>query len=245
MSKQSGLGDALWIGGADLSGDAQAVDQISGGPAAGDFTAIDKSAMERLGLLRDGHLAATTFFNKTAGQAHPTLAALPTADTIVTYCRGTALGGNAASINGKQLDYAGTRATDGMLTFKTQVDANGYGLEWGTLLTAGKKTDTSGSNGTGVDFTTVSTALGWQAYLHVLALTGTNVVITLQDSADNATFNNLTGGAFASATAVGAQRLEGGRTATVRRYLRVVSSGTFTSATFGVSFVRNATAVAF
>lgn len=245
MSKQSGLGDALLIGGYDLSGDTGSVDTVNGGPVAGDFTGIDKSAPERIGLLRDGHLGWMSFFNDAAGQAHPVLSALPTADVIGTYCRGTALGGNAASINGKQLDYAGSRAADGMFTFKVQIDANGYGLEWGNLLTAGKRTDTSGTNGTGVDLTTVSTAFGWQAYLHVTALTGTNVIVTIQDSADNGTFANLTGGAFTSATAVGAQRLAGGSTATVRRYLRVVSSGTFTSATFLVNFVRNATAVSF
>jgi len=72
------------------------------------------------------------------------------------------------------------------------------------------------------------------------AFTGTSVTATIQDSADNSTFATLTGGLrFTAATAAGVQRLQGGRTATVRRYLRVATTGTFSSATFSVVFVRN------
>ena len=61
--KQSGLGDALFISGYDLSGDIQAVGNIGGGPAALEFTGINKSAHERKGGKLDGRLQATTYFN--------------------------------------------------------------------------------------------------------------------------------------------------------------------------------------
>jgi len=245
VAKQSGLGDACFVAGYDLSGDIGALDSISGGPATLDVTAIDKSAHERIGGQRDGGLEFTAFFNPATDRAHPRLKLLPTTDQIASYLRGTALGGQAASIVAKQLNYDGTRGEDGSLTFKVNAVGNGYGLDWGRSLTAGKRTDGAPTNGASVDHTDATTAFGWQAFLHVFAFTGTSVTVTLQDSADDAAFANLTGGAFTAASGVTSERLEGGRTATVRRYLRAITSGTFSSATFAVVFTRNLTAVAF
>jgi hypothetical protein len=246
--KLTGLGSNFYVDGVDLSGDALGFSRIGGG-LAGVFpkTGIDKYAYERVGGGHDGSMEWQTAFNVDASRAHLTLRGLPTADRVVSFFHqvGT-LGNAAASLVGKQINYDPTRGNDGDLNLTVQALANGYGLEWGNQLTPGKRTDTAGTNGTGVDFTTVSTAFGWQAWLHVFALTGTNVVLTLQDSADNVSFANLSGGAFTSATGVTSQRLESAsRTDTVRRYLRVVSSGVFTSATFAVMFTRNESAVAF
>jgi hypothetical protein len=247
MAKTSGLGDNLLVDGYDLSGDTQDLKTVRGGITTLDVTGIDKSAYERVGGVRDGQIQWTSHFNPTAGAtAHAVLSTLPTTDRQVTYLRGTVLGNAAASCNGKQLNYDLTRGTDGKVNLDLDVQANAYGLEWGTQLTAGLRTDTSATTpGTGVDLTTVSTAFGWQAYLHVTAITGTSVTVTLMDSDDNSSFTNLTGGAFTAATAVGAQRLQGGRTATVRQYVKAKTTGTFTVATFAVVFVRNDAAVAF
>jgi len=92
---------------------------------------------------------------------------------------------------------------------------------------------------------TLATAFGLQAYLHVFAITGTDVTIKLQDSADNATFADLAGGAFTQVTsAPGWQRIALSNTATVRRYLRVATTtvGGFTNAAFFVQATRNETA---
>ena len=246
MTKQSGLGDNLYLSGVDLSGDTNSIGQVGGGPAPLEFTGIDKSAYERIGGERDGRLSWVSYFNPTG--AHPTLSALPTADVHLMYCRGTTLGNPAACMVAKQPNYDGKRDTSGAFLFSLDAVANGFGVEWGTLLTAGKRSDTTATNGTGVDLTTVSTAFGWQAYLQVFSFTGTSVTVQLQDSADNASFANLgAGGAFTAVTAApGTQRLVSpGATDTVRRYLRVATSGTFSQATFAVVFVRNATAVTF
>lgn len=245
MAKQSGLGDAFWLDGYDLSGDIGSLKKISGGPKPWEATGIDKSAVERIGVTRDGAMDFTAFFNPATAQAHPRLSSLPTTDVTATYARGTVLGNPAVCLIGRQINYDPKRGADGSLTFDVSAQADGYGLEWGVQLTAGKRTDTTATNGTAVDLTTVSTAFGWQAYLHVFAITGTSVTVTLQDSADNSSFTNLAGGAFTAAAAVGSQRLAGGATDTVRRYVRAITSGTFTSATFAVVFVRNATAVSF
>lgn len=245
MAKQNGLGDNCYVGGYDLSGDIGSLSRIGGSIATLDVTAINASAMERIGGLRDGSIEFTSYFNKASGRAHPALSTLPSTDRIVTYCRGTTLGNPAACLNAKQINYDGTRAADGAFTFTVQAQANGYGLEWGRQLTAGLRTDTTGTNGTGVDFS-ASTSFAWQAYLQVTALTGTNVVVTLEDSADNVSFATFTGSAFTSVTSVpAAERIAGAAGSTVRRYVRAVTSGTFTSATFSVVLVKNDTAVVF
>ena len=248
MPKTGGLGDMVLLGPYDTSGDYQALDNISGPRGTFDSTGVNKFANERLLTTQDGAISATTFFNPgiEANALHALAKTLPTSDVQICYGRGTVLGSAAACMVAKQINYDPTLGQDKSLTFKIDAQANAVGLEWGEQLTAGVRTDTvATSPATGVDFTTVSTAFGWQAYLWVTGFTGTSVTVTLQDSADNATFANLTGGAFNAAAAVGAQRLQGGSTATVRRYLRAITTGTFSSASFCVVFVRNTNAVNF
>lgn len=242
MAKQAAMGDRLLVGGVNLSGDIGSLQRIAGGPAGWDVTCIDKLAYERIGLERDGGIDFTSYFNKAVSAAHLTLSPLPRTDTLVSYFRGTALGGPMASCVAKQVGYDWTRGQDGSLTIGVNSVANGYGLEWGVQLTAGIKTDTAATNGTGVDLTTVSTSTGWQAYLHVPSITGTSVTVTIQDSADNVSFANITGAAFTAVASPGPgwQRLQAASaTAVVRRYVRAITTGTFSNAQFAVQFVRN------
>lgn len=249
MSKQAGLGDRLFVAGYNLSGDIGSLGRIGGGLAGTqDVTGIDKSAYERIGLARDGSLEFSAFWNVATDRAHLRLSALPTTDQILTYCRGAALGSPAASLVGKQINYDPSRAASGELTIAVQALANAYGIEWGRLLTAGIRTDTSATNGSSVDFGTGSTAFGLQAYLHVFAFTGTSVTVKLQESSDDGAgdaWADVTGGAFTAATGVTSQRIETARGQTVERYLRVVTTGTFSNAQFAVAVTRNDTAVTF
>ncbi|MFK0140718.1 hypothetical protein [Streptomyces murinus] len=249
MSKSSGLGDNLYIAGYDASGDISALGNIGGGPATLDFTAINKSAMERKGGIRDGRIEYTAFFNHVdAGTGtHEVLSALPTSDQIVTYCRGTQLGSPAACLVSKQIGYDGTRGTDGTFTFAVSSQANRFGLEWGQQLTAGLRTDTAATQGASID-TTAAASFGAQAYLQVMAFTGTDATITIQDSADNSAFTDVTGLAFTQVTAAPTtQRIATGATATIRRYLRVVTTttGGFSNLVFNVVAAKNQVAVTF
>lgn len=248
MAKQSGLGDALFIAGYDLSGDINALGNIGGGPATLETTGIDKSAMERIGGVRDGRLQMTSYFNPATDRSHLRLSTLPTSDVIAAYFRGTALGGPSANIVAKQIGYDGTRGDDGSFTFTVEAQANSYGLEWGRSMTAGKRTDTTATNGSSVDLGTGSTAFGLQAYLHVFAFTGTSVTVKLQESSDNGAgdaWADVAGGAFTAATGVTSERIATSGSQTVERYLRVVTTGTFTSAVFAVSVIRNDVATSF
>lgn len=157
------------------------------------------------------------------------------------YFRGTTLGNPAACMIGKQLNYDPTRADDGALTIAVRAEANGYGLEWGRSLTAGKRVDTGATNGSSID-TTASASFGAQAYLQVFGFTGTDATITIQDSADDSSFANVSGLGFtAVTTSPTVERLATSNTATIRRYLRVATttSGGFSSLTFAVVIIKN------
>lgn len=241
--KESGLGDNLYIAGYNASGDIQQLGRIGGGPALLNMTGIDKSAFERKGGLRDGALEMTTFFNhdSVTPATHEKLSALPRTDVLLTYCRGTTLGSPAASLVGKQVGYDPQRGDDGMITFSVSAQANGYGIEWGRQLTPGVRTDTAAANGTGID-TTASADFGGQAYLQVFAFTGTDATVKIQDSADNATFADVTGLAFTEITAgPTSERIAIANTATIRRYVRAITetTGGFTELAFAVNFIKN------
>lgn len=246
--KSSGLGDGLLVQGYDFSGDWASIQDIGGGPSPLDTTDITKSAFARIGGLRDGRLNATSFFNPAAARAHPRLGSLPRTDVILTYLRSTVLAAPAACLNAKQANYDGTRGQDGAFTFTVNGLGNAYGLEWGKQMTAGVRTDTSATNGTGVDFGTGSTAFGLQAYLQVTAFTGTSVTIKLQESSDNGSgdaFTDVTGGGFTLVAGITAERIQTTRSLTVERYLRVVTTGTFSSVSFQVMANRNTTSTVF
>lgn len=242
MAKATGLGQRFFVGAFDLSGDTGSASRIGGGPTPIDLTGIDKSAYERVGGLRGGSIEWSSWFNPT--NAHPALSALPYTDIITTWCTSTVLGDPAASQIGKQIDYAPERGADGTMAIAVVAQSNGFGIEWGQLLTAGLRTDTTATNGTGID-TTASASFGGQAYLHVTAFTGTSVVIKIQDSADNATFADVAGFSFTTVTGVTSERLQLTATATLRRYLRVITTGTFSNAAFVVNVVKNQSVTVF
>lgn len=244
MAKQTGLGDHFSVGGYDISGDIGSIQQISSPMTPLEVTDITLSAPQRLGGLRSGGMQFNAWFNKATSRAHPVLSALPRTDTIALYGRGASIGSPGAACQCLQIDYNPTRAQDGALSFATTVQSDGYGLEWGDQLTAWMRTDTSATNGTSLDGS-AATTFGAQFYLACNSVAGTSVTVKIQDSADNSSWADLSGASFTAvlAGAVSAQRIA--VTGTVRRYLRAVSSGTFSSATFAVLAVRNQTTVSF
>lgn len=259
MSKSSGLGARFFVDGHNLSGDIGSLGRIGGGPAALDMTGIDKLAFEREGGLRDGGIDFSAFFNPeratddpgvTEDRAHAILSPLPRADVIATYCHRATIGSPAACEVAKQIGYDPSRGADGSLTIAVSTQANGYGVEWGQLLTPAARTDTEATDGDSVDFG-AGALFGLQAYLQVEAFDGDDVTIKLQQSSDDGggdAWADVTGGAFAEVVAApGAQRIQTARTQSVERYLRVVTttSAGFTSVEFVVVAVVNRTLVRF
>lgn len=239
MAKTSGLGDNFYIAGYDLSGNLASLEEIGGGPAAGDVTAINKSAHERIGLHRDGGFQFTTFIDIAAGGEHVAFSTLPRTDVVASYYRGTTLLNPTASCIGKQIDYDPSRDTSGNIHAKVSVQANGYGLEWGKMITAGLRTDSAATTGAFVDDNAAGTAFGGQAYVQLVAFSGTSVTVDIQSATTSGGAYATTGLTTTAMTAIGAQRLSVANTTTINRYLKVVTTGTFSNAVFAVAFTRN------
>jgi hypothetical protein len=247
MTKTAGMGDNFYIGGVDLSGDVNALSSIHGGPAALDFTTINLQAFARQGGLRDGGIDFTSLFDPYAAGVPAGQFLLPTTDQIASYFRGTAIGNDCASMVSKQVNWDPTRGTDGSFIFSESMQSNGFGLEWGTQLTPGIRTDGSATAASAANSfdTGGSLAFGAQMYVHLFAFAGTSVTIKVQDSSDNITFTDIAGTSLTTAaltTAPQAVRIAIPNTTTVRRYIAVGTVGTFTNAQFAVHVTKNLTA---
>lgn len=242
--KTTGLGDQFYVGGFDLSGDIASLESITQPMTPLDVTAINKSAHERIPGMIDGSMAFTAFFNPAVGQEHPVFKTMPRTDVQMMYFNQALLGNPAAAQIGKQVDYAPKRGNDGSLTASVSAQANGFGLEWGTMLTAGKRTDTAATAGANFDFG-AATSFGFQAYLQVFAFTGTDVTIKLQDATTSGgAYADIASGAFTAVTAAPfVQRIAVAGAATVREFVKVTTTtvGGFASVTFAVVLVKNTT----
>ena len=239
MAKQSGIGSNLYVAQFDVSGDIGAIGSIDTSRALLDLTDITESGFERTVGRRDGQITFSSFWNTAAGQAHPALSALPSADRIVSAFIGSTVGSAAASLVAKQIGYGPSFGEDGSLVASTTALANGYGLEWGEMLTTGKQTFASGTqNGTSIDLGSVSTLFGAAGYLHAFSLGSGTPTVTIQDSANDTDFLAVTGMGFTAITAATSERVQGAVGATVRRYVRIQVTGTYTALVCAVAFVR-------
>lgn len=248
MTKQNGLGNRFAVGTALISNDVGSVSTISCPVGQFDVTGLDSSAHERIGTIRDGMINFEPFFNDAAGAAHATLSTLPRTDVLTTFAHANTQGAAAACLLGKQVNYDGTRAAGGELTFANNHIGNGYGLEWCKVLSTGVTTSTGAENLASLDLGTGSTSFGLQAYLHVFAFTGTSCTITIEESSDDGSgdaFAAVTGGAFAAASAATTERIATANDQTVERYLRLALTGTYSNIQFLCLVNRNVTETEF
>lgn len=249
MAKTHGMGDQYWYGGNDLGATVNSLSRIGGGPAPIDLTDITQSAYERKGGQRDGGMTTVHYFDPTV--AHPVLSLLPTADVIATYAHTTAIGGWTANVVAKQIGYDGSRAQDGGYLLTVDAQANGYGLQWAMQATAGKRTDaaaTAAGAVTALDQASATPgAFGGVMWVHLFSLGSGSVTIKLQESSDNGAdaYADVTGATTGALSSGGqALRVELGLI-NVERYIKVVTTGTFTNAVFATSFYRHRVATAY
>lgn len=246
MAKETGIGNACYVAGHDVSGETQTW-QLSGAKNMQNATTIRQPAFDRLGLFSDGSYSYETLLDTDEDHAHEYLSTLPTTDELVSILHRETIGAVHWTSFHKQINYDGTRAQDGSLLFKTDGQSS-KGTFWdiGNLLTAGKRTDTAATNGASWDGGTAKN-FGLQAYLHVFDHSGDPATVKLQSSSDNGAgdaFADVTGGGFAAVSTAGyGERIVTARDAAIERYLRVVTTGTFTSITFAVAVVVNDTEV--
>ena len=238
MTTKSGLGSRFFLDGYDISGDVGAIGTIRAGRSPLDVSSIDVSGTKRISGRKFGEMDWNVFFNDAAAQEHVALKAITRTDRYALWAQScSAIGDLGVAMLGKQMSYDWAFGADGGAIGTVQMLSNGAPTEFVELLTPGKRTDTTATNGASLDGA-AATTFGLAAYAFLTDFSGTDITLTLEDSANNSAFSAITGGAFTAFTAVGAQRIQTAVGGTVRRYVRVVSSGTFSSATFVVVFVR-------
>lgn len=239
MPKQSGLGDQLYIAGYDIGADINSIGSIATPRTTLPATGITQEANARMFGTRDASAELTSYWNTDAGQVFDVLSGLPRTNVDLMYLRGSGVGRAAFCMVAKQIDYNPTRGDDGSLLSTTSAPSAVYGGDWSRQLTAGAVTHASAADGTTYD-TGASAAFGFQAYLQAFSIGSGTAEVTIQDSADGSTWADLTDGAFTDVTTQTVERIQSSSaTATVRRYLRVVTGGTFTDLVFAVAINKN------
>ena len=241
MAKTSGLSVRLYAGGYDMSGDVSAINSINDSQALIEVTGLDSSAVERLAGLGDGAVEINGWFNAASGQIHAALlnsGKVRTADVVVLIPLGVTVGDVCAFLVAKESNYGLNRGADGSLAVSSGYQANGFGIAWGLMLTAGKRTDSSAATGSSIDNSS-ATATGASAVVEVFSLGSGTVTPVVQDSADNSSFSAISGLTFTNVTsAPSAERLATSATATIRQYVRFATTNTFTNAVIACGFKR-------
>jgi len=238
MAKGYGLDSHFAIGGIDLTGDTASINNLSSPRGTFVKRGLDRKAEERIYGKTDGSIGLTSYYNPAVNQAHAKYKTLPTTDQDLMAAFSGSIGGWGAAMRALQINYDGTRDADGDFLLNVDAQASaGVALDHGRLVTAWPRTDTSATNGAGVDFGSGSMTFGLRAWLQVFSFTGTSVTVKLQESSDNGVgdaWADVVGGGFTAATAAGVQRIATATNLTVERYLRAVTTGTFSSASFVV-----------
>ncbi len=236
MAKVSGLGVRLYAAGYDLSGDVNMVDTIGYTQQLLDVTTLDVESTGRIAGLSDSSLTVNGWFEAASDHAAYTSnsGAMPTADQVVFVQMGTALGDTFAGMTAKEATYV-VNLTSGsaLATTATYSSTAGQQVDWGVTLTASKTTNASAASGTGVDNAT-SSANGCVAYLEAMSLASGTCVVKVQHSTDNSTWADLI--TFTGVTGRVAQRATA--SGTINRYLRVTTSGSFSTIVFVAGVAR-------
>lgn len=201
------------------------------GTGAGTYT------LPALGTIVMTYTVAPTWNWFSLGVAHQAFSPLIRGDSQAMYFRGTTLLNVAAMCVSKQDNYDPTRDNTGGVNAKIDVEANGFGMEWGNMLTPGLRTDNGATTGSAVD-QLAGSVFGAQFYMQLIELVGTNVQVTVTHATTSGgTYTTIAD--FASQTAIGAFRVVTANNATINEFFKVVTAGTFSQAVFAVAVVRN------
>lgn len=155
---------------------------------------------------------------------------------VLTYCPGgaTAVGDMARLMPVTTTAYERSSSATEAVVFSWEAIAQ-RALAIGRLLHPLSE-DTNNTTGSSKD-DAAATTTGWTAHLHVTAVDGGSWVVKLQDSADNSSWSDVSGGAFAAVTGAASERLLSASGATLRRYIRYVATRTGGTAGDGITFV--------
>ena len=239
MGFVSGKNTVIFIDAYDLTGYFNKA-KVSHSVAKNDTTTFGNDDETSVPGVKSSMASLDGYWDPATGASHDVLKQiLATAGKVATIGQnGTTIGNQCELLSGYESKYEVSSDIGSAVGASAELVTSG-GLFYG-VFQHNKTAETATGNSTSVDGA-AATSNGWVANQHITALSGTGTpTLTgkIQDSADNSTFADLSGGAFSAATAVGAQQISG--TGTVRRYTREVHtiSGTTPSFTYVTALAR-------
>lgn len=197
--------------------------------------------------LVDSKMTLGGFFDPTTGAIDAVLTSLLGIDTYLTLLpQGDTFGYRGRGMHGVEITYEITTGLDGAAGISMEAQSK-KGAEAIIVNTPKAAKTSTGNDASGYNSGFVGgTTAGWSAFLQAFAYSGTGTptcAVKLQDSADNSSFADVSGGAFttlsaANANVPGGQRIEG--TGTLRQYTRFLwtIAGTTPSFTIFAAHVR-------
>lgn len=200
-----------------------------------DVTMFGNDDRDKLAGIQEGSLSLSGAYDASANAVDPVLnTALGVSQVATVAWPGyDTIGNGAAMYRGLETRYQIRASVNDAVRITANGTASG-GVRFGSIiqpLTQVSSDSNSASSDNGA-----SSANGAVAHLHVTQFSGTSIDIKVTDDADDV-WPGTDLITFSSVTGVTSER--GTVTGTVERYVRVEWSGTFTTCTFAVSFVRN------
>ncbi len=241
MAKTSGLNVRCYVAGFDISGDANALDNFGYNDQLQDITDLTLLATARQKDRTSAQITVNSFFNDATDRSHDALlvsGAIPTTDRNLLVALGSAIGDSGLMMVTKQASYNTGNPVGEAITTVAEFQSNDFGAQFGLMLTAHDDTHSSATQNASID-NAASSATGAVAMLQLFDLDSGTVTFVVQDSADDISFLAVTGLTFTAATARTSERLETASGATIRRHLRIASTGTFTNADFACAVKRD------
>ena len=238
MAKVSGLNVRLYVEGKDMSGSANALDGAGYSQALLETTPLNEAAATRITGLADGSISVNGYFDTTDDAPWAENSGkLPSADVVVLTALNSAVGDPSVGMNAKEADWNVSRSSGSAVSVSSTFTGNGMGGEFGQMLTAHDDTHSSAGAGTVADSGAASTA-GGAGYMQIISLSsGTPTVKIQHATSSSGSYSDLvTFTATGTGSVPSAERVE--VSGTVNRYLKVVTTGTFSNAKIAVAFAR-------
>jgi len=230
----SGYDLSTFLNSADMNGNADLAETSTFGSVYKSFVA---------GLI-DFKMSLAGYFDSAVGGVDEILSPLlGTSEVLLTVLpQGDVKTYRGRGMTGVEVNYGVTAGLDGAasITMEASSKTPAEAVVVDTIKAA--KTATGQDAAGVISPTGAATTNGWSAYLHCFAMSGTaapTCAVKLQDSADDSSYLDVTGGAFttlsaANANVPGGQRIVGASGTTLRKYTRFLWTITGTDPSFTI-----------
>lgn len=227
---------AIFLGDTDVSAFLNA-NAVTVNNELADTSAYADEDRNFIGGLITGNVTLGGHFDQASGAITEELENSLKVSTLLSVAYGAALSDRWIGMALQASNYTVADPVGDVVVVNYTAQAEAGGVSRGTVLHPLANVETTADEETKVD-QAAATTLGCVGFVHLVAFTGDNITITIEDGAtEGGAFNDLV--SFAQLTDIGKQRVAVAAAAdTPDRWVKVSWTGTFTSATFIVGMER-------